>query len=272
MRLVIASGQSSMNFDEPGDMPVSHLGGAAQDRRRGCFFYGCLTLLFASVMFLLMVVASLYFASRQLTQFVMENADDKPAELTVVTATDEEIKAIHDRLKVFGEALEDENATPPQPLELSEREVNQLIQHEPELKGRVYVEFEPGKVEGKVALPLDQFAWFSKSFKGKYLNGEGQFTAEITDQGFLDVHLVDLKLGSQKDLPVQAKAQIQRENLAGEMNRDDDVRKFLKKLDRIEILKEKVRLVPRSVETRPATGAELEKAVDDFQKKLEQNP
>ena len=269
-----ALGQPCMNYDEPGEMPVSHLGGGqVPTARRGCFFYGCLTLLAAFIIFLTMVGASLFFASRQLAKFVSENADNQPAKLTEVAATDDEIKAIHNRLKAFGDALEDEKATPPPPLELTEREVNQLIQHEPELKGRVYVEFEPGKIEGKVAMPLDQFSWLSKAFKGKYLNGEGQFTAEITPQSFLDVHLVDLKLGSQKELPVDVRMQLQRENLAGEMNRDDDVRKFLKKMDRLEILKDKVRLVPRApAPDRPATGEELEKAVDDFKKKLEQTP
>lgn len=160
--------------------------------------------------------------------------------------------------------------------------MNQLIQHEPELKGRVYVDFEPERIDGKVALPLDQFSWFSKSFKGKYLNGEGEFTAEITEQGFLDVHLVDFKLGNLKDLPIQAKLQIQRENMAGELNRDENVRKVLKKMDRLEILKDKVRLVPRKgaetdtdgpdAQNRPATDEELNRAVDEFKKKLEQSP
>jgi hypothetical protein len=261
-------------------MPVSHLGGGGQGGRRGCFFYGCLTLLALFMMLLLMAGARLFFASRQLAKFVTENAEDHPAELTVVTATDEEIQAIQARLKAFEAAFDDEKAPPPPPFELSELEVNQLIQHEPELRGRVYVDFEPDKIDGKVALPLDEFSWFSKSFKGKYLNGEGQFTAKITDQGFLDVHMVDFKLGNLKDLPVQAKVQIRRENMARSLNDDENVRKFLKKMDRLEILKDKVRLVPRSSlpgkdpasPDRPATGEELDKAVDEFKKKLEQSP
>lgn len=90
-----------MNHDEPGEMPVSHLGGGASNGRRGCFFYGCLTFCFLLFMFVLLSGASLFFMSRQLVKFVNENAEDHPAELAVVSATDEEIKAIHDRLKAL---------------------------------------------------------------------------------------------------------------------------------------------------------------------------
>lgn len=261
-----------MNYDEPGEVPVSHLGGPGRGARRGPLFYGCLILLAALVLFLLMAASTLFFASRQLASFISENAEDHPAELAVVPATDDEINAIHARLKAFGDALDDEKAASPAPLELTEREVNQLIQHEPEFKGRIYVDFEPGKIQGKFAMPLDQFSWFSRQFKGKYLNGEGLLTAEITDQGFLDVHLVDLKLNDMKELPVQARVQIQRENLASGMNNEEDVRKFLKKMDRMEILQDKVRLVPRKTSPAPATAEELNKAVDDLKKKLDQDP
>lgn len=234
-----------MNHGEPNQVPVSQLGGGEARGNRGCLFYGCLTVLGVFLIATVFTVAGLVIASRQLARFVAENAEDHPSGLPQVEVKSDEVKALKDRLKSFAEALEDEKKTPPEPLELTELEVNQLIQEESELKGVVYVEFEPDRIDGRISLPLEPFSRISSSLKGKYLNGEAEFTAVITDQGLLDVHLVNLKLGNKKDLPVQVKLELQRENLAKEMNADEETRKALKRLDRLEILKDKIRLVPR---------------------------
>lgn len=264
------------------EVPVSELGSVYGRKNRGCFFYGCLTVLIMMVIGAVFLGLIAFVGARQLTDVVAANAEDAPARLPAVEpATEDEIKALEEKLKAFDKALESEEVGALEPLELTETQLNQLIQKEPNLKGVVYLDLEPDKVTGKVSLPLDPFGQFFlfKKLRGKYLNGEGDFTAEITDQGLLVVRLTALRLANGKELPAQAQAQIARENLAGDI--DPEVAKVIKKLDRLEIGKDKVRLVPLGFALKKAmegktepegadstkpSDADFDKALDEFRK------
>ena len=262
-----------MNSDERYEMPVSELGSGQRGRGRGCFFYGCLTAFCLILITVVGVSVVVVMGARQAVRFALENSEDKPSGLPEVVSTDEEVKVLSDRLKRFGDALENDKAEPPEPLELTELELNQLIQHEAELRGVIYIDFEPDEVLGKVSLPLERFEWFNKELKGKFLNGEGEFTVNITPQGLIDAHLQNLKLRDGKELPGQFKIQMRRENLAKELNTNPESSKLIKRLDRIEILKDKIRLIPRKkagqqglagIPAPKPTDDEFDKAVDDF--------
>jgi len=275
------------------EVPVSELNAMYGRKRRGCFFYGCLTVFILMVVGVSFTMISAFFLTRQITNLVAANADDAPVPLPAVPpATEDELKALKVKLEDYGKALEAEDGGKElDPLELTETQINQLIHGEPELKGRVYFDLEPDKVTGKVSMPLDPFAEFFlfRKLKGKYLNGEGDFTAEITErEGLLVVRLTSLRLASGKELPAQAQAALGRENLAKDMNSNPEVVRIVRKLARIEILKDKVRLVPLDFELRrrlageragekpaeekknldeaPArpTGVDFDKAVDEF--------
>jgi len=285
------------------EVPVSELNSMYGRKRRGCFFYGCLTVFILMIVGISFVAISTFFLTRQITNLVAANAENAAAPLPEVPpATEDEVKALEEKLEAYGKALEAEDGVKDlEPLELTETQINQLIQTEPELKGRVYFDLEPDKVTGKVSLPLDPFAEFFlfRKLKGKYLNGEGDFTAEITErEGLLVVRLTSLRLANGKTLPAQAQAALGRENLAKDLNTNPEVVRIVRKLARIEILKDSVRLVPLDFELRrrlegqgpsekagdaskddapkkdaeaPAkpTEAEFDKAVDDFRKEAD---
>jgi hypothetical protein len=237
------------------EVPVSELNSVYGRKQRGCFFYGCLTVILLVVISASFMVISAIFITVKLANFVAANAENAPAPLPVVAAaTDEEIKALLEKVESYGKALEGEEGDKNlEPLELTETQLNQLIQKEPELKNVVYFDLEPDKITGKVSLPLDPFAEFPpfRKLKGKYLSGEGDFTAEITErEGLLVVRLISLKLANGKALPGAAEAAIGRENLAKDMNANPEVMRIVRKLARIEILKDKVRLVPLEYELR----------------------
>ncbi len=285
------------------EVPVSELNSMYGRKRRGCFFYGCLTVFILMIVGVSFIAITTFFVTRQITNLVAANAETAAAPLPAVPpATEDEVKALEDKLEAYAKALEAEDGGKDlEPLELTETQINQLIQTEPELKGRVYFDLEPDKVTGKVSLPLDPFAEFFlfRKLKGKYLNGEGDFTAEITErEGLLVVRLISLRLANGKTLPAQAQAALGRENLAKDLNTNPEVVRIVRKLARIEILKDSVRLVPLDFELRrrlegqgpadksgdgpkddapkkdaeaPAkpTEAEFDKAVDDFRKEAD---
>lgn len=259
------------------EVPVSELNSMYGRKRRGCFFYGCLTVFILMVVGVSFIAISIFFVTRQITNLVADNAEPAAMVLPAVPpATEDEVKALEEKLEAYGKALEgEEGGKALEPLELTETQINQLIQSEPELKGRVYFDLEPDKVTGKVSLPLDPFAQFFllRKLKGKFLNGEGDFTAEITErEGMLVVRLTSLRLANGKTLPPQAQAALGRENLAKDLNANPEVMRIVRKLARIEILKDSVRLVPLDFELRrrlEGQGAEAEKSADDAKPEAE---
>jgi len=265
-------GMRQMNTESPNMMPVSELGSPGRRSQRGCFLYGCL--IFAGVCFALLVVASvsLYIGLQRFATAVESVSEDAPLSFPVVESTKADLEQLEKRLKDFQTLLESDDQ-PIVPFELTELEVNQLIQGEDQLKGMIYIDFEPDQIKGELSLPLDSFADYFKSLKGKYLNGNVEATAEITRQGLLDVHIKNLTLGQGKTLPAEALNAVKNENLAKDVNLNVEFVKAMKKIERLEILKDKVRLVPRSSagsmdEKNNATSLpsadEFEKAVDEF--------
>lgn len=265
-----------MNTGSPNMMPVSELGSPGRRSRRGCFLYGCL--IFAGLFVALIVVTSvsLYIGVQRLVTAVESVTEDMPLSFPVVESTKAEREQLEKRLDDFQKLLESEDK-PISAFELTELEVNQLIQGEDDLKGLIYIDFEPDQIKGEISLPLDSFADYFKSLKGKYLNGNVEVTAEITRQGLLDVHIQNLTLGQGKTLPAEALKTMKNENLAKDVNLNVEFVKAMKKIERLEILKDKVRLVPRSgagslddkENANPLPSAdEFEKAVDEFRESM----
>ncbi|MFM7128544.1 MAG: hypothetical protein ACKO0V_04205 [bacterium] len=264
-----------MNNAPPNDIPVSNLGNGANrsGSGRGCFFYGCL---FSAIGLLLMVGGGglmAFLGVRQLVNAVASVAEDGPRKFPEVqAATADEVAALEKRLQAYSDAMKTDHP-PTEPLELSETEVNQLINSNDNLKGMVYIDFEPDLIKGEVSIPLDSFTTRFNKLRGKYLNGEVELTAEITSQGFLDVHLKKLTAGNGKQVDANVVAQIGKENLAKEVNNDTEMVELLSKIEKLEILKDKVRLVPRKAKAGPAADTsqippekEFNDAVDDFRK------
>lgn len=264
-----------MNNAPVENIPISNLGSGSNRNPggRGCFFYGCL---FSVIGLLLMFGGGglmVFLGLRQVVNAVASVAEDNPRKFPEVpVATVDEVASLEKRLKDYSDAMKTEHP-PTEPLELSEMEVNQLINSNASLKGMVYIDFEPDLIKGEVSIPLDNFTTQFKKLRGKYLNGEVELTAEITSQGFLDVHLKKLKAGNGKQVDANVMAQLGKENMARDVNNDKEMVELLSKIEKLDILKDKVRLVPKKAKA----GSQVDKsqippekefndAVDDFRK------
>ncbi len=269
-----------MNNAPPDSTPVSNLGSSAERKNggRGCFFYGCLF----SVLGLFLMVGGgglmVFLGVRQVVNAVASIAEDSPRKFPEVPdAREDEITALQKRLEEYSEAMKTENP-PTEALELTETEINQLLNSKPELKGMLYIDFEPDLIKGEVSIPLDRFTSQFQKLRGKYINGEVELTAEITSQGLLDVHLKKLTAGNGKEVDAKVMAQLGKENLARDVNNNTDTVNLLKKIEKLEILRDKVRLVPKKAKsaTAPDTSQippekEFNEAVDDFRNNAGKN-
>jgi len=197
-------------------------------KRRGCCFYGCVGL------FVLGLVAGvgLYLGARYVLDQAMKLTDPAPLALPKVETSPGLAASLQERVKAFGKAL-DSGATP-EPLVLTEQELNVLIASAPELadlKNKVYVSLGGDEIKGQVSLPLDGLP-FSR-LRGRYLNGAATFKTTL-ENGVLIVTLDSLQVKGQQ-LPKEVLTQFQQDNLAKDLYRDPQTAQTMRRLEKIEV-------------------------------------
>ena len=210
--------------------------------------YIALGCLFASV---LLIVGG-FFAYRGIMKVVTDLAEEytdlQPRTLPQVQVSESVAEATVARVDEFEEAVEEGNAT--QPFYLTSEEINQLIYHHPRWKalaGRVYVTIENDRVKGEVSIPLDEISIplgeVGEFLKDRYLNGSAVFNIILTGGRLLIfVDSVEVK---GKPLPEELMQHLRSENLAKEVENDEELRAFIEKLESITVEDGRLRIVPK---------------------------
>ena len=207
---------------------------------RGCFFYGCLTLI------VLFVVGSLaaYFGVRYaVNRLVARYTAPAPMPVPRVEAGPEEIRAVQERFREFADALQAGRPTPA--LSLSERELNLLINHAPqagEFKDHVHVAIVGNKLRGTLSLPLESLG--VRRLKNRYLNGVAEVRASL-ENGILLVTLDALEVNGQP-VPERIMAGIRSQNLAKDLYKDAASVELLKKLEALVVEDGRLLIQPRA--------------------------
>lgn len=196
-------------------------------KRRGCLFYGCLTSLILFLVICLMGVLAVRWIRNQISGFT----DNAPMTLPKVEMAETEYKALDQRVKTFGDALEQGKST--EPLVLTERELNALLAGKPNMKtlaDKVYVSLNDNQVRGQISIPLGGLGWLAK---GRYLNGEATFHVALQN-GVLIVTAEEVKVQG-KALPETLMKEVRKENLAKDAYRDAESAAAIGKLESIEV-------------------------------------
>ncbi len=209
---------------------------------RGCFFYGCLTL----VVVLVVGAFGLYFGTRYLVnRLVARYTSPTPMAVPRVEATPEEIRGVQARFKEFAEALQ--AGRPAAPLSLSERELNLLLNHAPqagEFKDHVHVAIVGNKLRGTLSLPLERLGLGWRALRGRYFNGMAEIKA-VLENGILLVTLDALEVNGQP-VPERVMAGIRSQNLAKDLYKDAASVELLKKLEAIAVEDGRLLIRPRA--------------------------
>lgn len=205
--------------------------GAPAPRKRGCFFYGCLT---AIICLLLLSVAAIV-AFRFVQKKVQEYADTKPMPIEKASTSPEKVKGIQKRIDAFREAVTTQST--PQELVLTTDEINTLLAGQPDLQSmadRVSVFTENGQLKGKLSWPLDQFG-----LKGRYFNGTGTFKIAV-DRGDLDLRLDNVETQSGKPLPDAFLQQLRQHDFADDLQRDAQAAAALRYVDSVQVQDDRI--------------------------------
>lgn len=214
-------------------LPTPH---GAPKRRRGCFFYGCVTVI---VLGIAAAVSIWLFFTQVVKPFFGRYATEQTVALAPSSLTPEQVSEVSARVKAFGEAIVAHRPT--ESLVLDGSDLNALIGAVPEIAsfGR-YVRIHPvdDRLLGEFAFPLDDFG-----FRGKFLNLNGTFKASLED-GLLVVKAESVSVNGEP-LPESIMQEISRENLVNELSRDPGVARALRELKLIEVKEGKVVVVPK---------------------------
>jgi hypothetical protein len=208
-------------------------------RRKGCLFYGCLTLTACFVLFLVLLLAGLY----QFRRVVYQYTDSSPMTLPTLNMTAEQMDAVQRRVETFKDAVNGGRSTPP--LELTADDINALIQKDAEFKpfrGRLYVtglEDGKGKMAGSVKLGDMRFI----VFRNRYLNGTATIGVSFQN-GILGITPEELTTKG-KPLPGQVMDKIRSMHIASRVNDDARASVALNRLQSIEIRDGKLILTPK---------------------------
>ena len=217
--------------NEPGLAPPTK-------KRRGCFFYGCLSVVVLLLIVGLMAVLAVNYARNVINTYT----DTSAMALPKVEMPAAEYEALEKRVGTFKESLEKPQGV--LPLVLRGDEINAWIANQAEtkeLKGKFYVTIDGDKIKGQVSIPVG--GWGIPFTKGRYLNGSAAFKVSLQN-GVLIV-TADSIVVNGKPLPETFMAKLRNENLAKDVYRDPKNAEALRKIESIEVKDGKVIVKPR---------------------------
>jgi len=232
-----------------------------EKKPRGCFFYGCII----SLIILVLIVIGLGLLAWKVVstgnKYINQYTDTAPLPLPAVEMPPEERQALQKEVEEF-KAEVDEN-TAEEPLVLTAEQVNALIEEQPELKGRLHVDFEGDKIKGIISMPLKQDIGPFK-LKGRYLNAKGTFTASLVD-GAIDVRVEEAEVRGMP-LPPQFMTELSKQNLAKDVKLDEEARRTIARFERIQVKDGKLYIIPAKPSVEPTEDdatPEASPAADD---------
>lgn len=159
------------------------------DKRKigGCFAFGCLLTV---VLFSLGGLGAYFGVKKLLDTAVYKYTEPYKRDLPRVYLSAQESLDVTDKIEQFADAMSSGESA--ESLELSARDVNYLISNsnEPlfqELRDKVYVEFDEGKIKTEISVPLDQAG--IKDLQGRYLNGSAEIAVGMDENGEFEIDL-----------------------------------------------------------------------------------
>jgi hypothetical protein len=200
-------------------------------KRRGCFFYGCITCLVLFLIVGLMAVLAVRYLVGRANATIIKYTDTSPMTLPKSDMPADEVKKLQARADAFDKAAKAHTSTPA--LVLTGREINALLANSTnELRNYFYVSVEGSELKGQISLPLEKyFKIWTIHTQGRYLNGAATTTATLTNST-LWVKLESLEVKG-TPLPEEVMAVFRPQNMAATANNDPTESTFISRLESI---------------------------------------
>jgi len=197
------------------------------ENRGNCALWGCASLLVIAIVGIVVVTIS---AKILFNNFRDTYTDTEATELPIVEMEAEKIESLLDKVDDYYGSLENGDAS--DPLTLTEKELNALVQYHPELDDLsriVYFTLEDDLLNGELSVPLDQFPGFG----GRYFNGNASFDLVFGDDG-LEVFIVEAEVKGDP-VPEDYLGGFRQQNMAHKYQEDSNTRDVMDRIEDIEI-------------------------------------
>lgn len=194
------------------------------------------------------LIALSFIVPRVVDRLVEEYTDVAPADIPRVESTPDEKEEIESRVSEFVEALEEGAARAP--LELSEREINVVLQdaiRKIDEHAAARIHLLEGRVRAQVSLPIDAklpLGPWSRDLRGRFVNGTAEFVPRIRG-GRFEFELVSFEVGG-KGVPRRMLNLIADELESSGILDDPDAQRVAQRLSGITIRNGSVVLEPRN--------------------------
>lgn len=198
-------------------------------KKRGCLFYGCLSLVIVALLVVTVGILGYFFLKRTTEGLVRNFTEPGPARLERVEYSREQTDILQRKAAEFQQALE--AGTNVIDLTLTAEDLNALISTQRELKDKLFVRIDNEQVRGDISMPLTDLGPIKLG--GRYLNASVVFNIVLTN-GVLDIRLRDVTV-KDKPLPAMVLSELRKNNLALEFQRDPKMASDIAKYDAIQI-------------------------------------
>ncbi len=198
-------------------------------KKRGCLFYGCLSLTIVALLVIVVGILGYFFLKRTTEGLVNNYTEPGPARLERVEYSREQTDVLQRKAAEFQRALE--SGTNVIELTLTADDLNALISTQRELKDKLFVRIDNEQVRGDISMPLTDLGPIKLG--GRYLNASVIFNIVLTN-GVLDIRLRDVTV-KDKPLPAMILSELKKNNLAMEFQKDPKTASDIAKYDTIQI-------------------------------------
>jgi hypothetical protein len=199
---------------------------AAPAKKRGCFFYGCLTV----IILLVLGAGAAYFGVKYLYHVAIDKfTTTSSLSIPPAAATQSDFETTFKRLTEFKTAMD--LGKGPETLSLSANDINALLAFSPKanfLKDHAVVDIKGDQAYAKFSVPLDTFG-----MAGRFLNGEGSFKVSLLD-GKLHLDPSAVVLNGQS-VPAEILSSFSKQDAAVDMFKDPESKNFFAKLKSLKI-------------------------------------
>jgi hypothetical protein len=209
-----------------------------------CWVYGCASVVVVGIVGMIIAVFSVKMAYNKIVDAV---TDEVAAEIPAVEATDAEQTATIEKYDAWVSALD--NGTGKDAIELSQQDINILIQHHPEFEEFStfgFVTIDGSEIQGDVSVPLDTIATATgfDRLNGRFFNGSVKLDISFQD-GYLEAYINEATLKGEA-VSDEFMAGLRAENIAKELNNDPEIRDALRNIESVEIKDGKVVITPKA--------------------------
>lgn len=213
-------------------------------KKRGCLFYGCLSLSVVALLIAIFIAVGVYFAKRTVDALVNDYTAVTPEKIEELVYPEPKMSELQQRVSTFQQSVEKGGGQPVE-LVLTADDLNAMIAANRDLKGKVFVRIEDDQVRGQISVPLPDLG--PLKLKGRFLNGAAAFKVSLNN-GQLDIRLDQVSVHD-KPLPPLILGELKKVDLARETRNDPEAAKVIQRLDSLEIREGKV-----YIRSKPAPG------------------